>query len=302
VLHIIHVFWEPTPGFYNDGTLNLWIESPGTKGTSKQYPYQLDDHDLMSFGNIWLSNHIEHHEKKEVALPCDAQGQPIPSPVISNLSGLSDLEMVQFNPWVLNCLRIKAPLSFLKELNFQRHYFEENIQLGYDAQFWILASFELSNLMKQDNYIPSFIAKKDKGRTEYYAKWQILSQEYQKKMVALADKMPFAACLNATGVNQPLSVLNHFSEVVLNQLLRTTVFTKQIEKLTSETCLESHLQNNTKPIILSDDVWKDWKSWKNNLDYDQFGAPFYVCFRLNSPTEQDTVDSVTNPLINGAGL
>jgi SNF2 family DNA or RNA helicase len=290
VLNIIHLFWETTTCFYNDGTLMVWVESPGTQAKSKQYPYQLDKQDLMNFGNAWFANHVESYEKKEVALPCDAEGQAIPSPVIANLSGLNDLVIAQYKPWVLFVARIKEPLTFLRDLNFQRHYFEENIQLGYDAQFWILVGLELSNLIKRDNYIPAFVTKKDKNKIEYYAKWQILSQDYQKKLVVLADKMPFAACLNEKLTNQPISVLNNFSEVVLNKLLHATMYTKQLEKMTSETCIESHLNNTSKPINLSDSVWKDWKSWKNNLDYDQFGAPFYICFRLNSPNEKDSAN------------
>lgn len=288
LLNIIHLFWDSNTGFYNDGKLAIWVESPNSnKVKGNDYPYQPDKSELMRLSDTWFANHIESYGKKEVILPCNEKGQPIPSPVIANLSGLNDLVTTQYKPWILQIAWVKEPLVFLRDLNFQHHYFEDTLQLGYDAQFWISIGHELSGLIKKDHYIPAFVAKKEKNRIEYYAKWQSLSHDYQKKLSVLADKMPLSACLSETVINQPFSVLNHFSEVTLNKLLSTTPYTKQLEKLMEDSCIEPHLKGITKPIAVSDGIWKDWKSWKNNLDYDQFGAPFYVCFRLNEPDKGD---------------
>ncbi|HAU0031601.1 TPA: DEAD/DEAH box helicase [Legionella pneumophila] len=288
MLNIIHLFWDPTTGFYNDGKFVIWIESPNSnKVKGNNYPYQPDKAELMRLCDTWFASHINSYEKKEVILPCNEQGQPIPSSVIANLSGLNDLVITRHTPWVLQIAWVKEPLAFLRDLNFQHHYFEDTVQLGYDAQFWISVGLELSKLINKDHYIPAFVAKKDKNRTEYYAKWQSLSHDYQKKLSILADKMPLSACLSETLINQPFSVLNHFTEVTLNTLLNSTSYTKQLEKLTEDSCIELHLKGAMKSIALSESVWKDWKSWKNNLDYDQFGAPFYVCFRLNEPDKHE---------------
>lgn len=295
MLNIVHLFWDPRTNFYNDGKFAIWLESPNSNCSNNpmqdtDYPYQPNKAFLITLCDTWFVNHVESYGKKTVILPCNEKGQPIPSSVIANLSGLNDLVTTQCKPWILQIAWIKEPLAFLRDLNFQQYYFEDTLQLGYDARFWILIGIELSKLIKKDQYIPAFVAKKDKNRIEYYAKWQSLSHDYQKKLSTLADKMPFSACLSDTLINQPISVLQHFSEVTLNTLLGSTHYTKQLEKLAETSCIEPHLKEikeTIKPIPLSDSVWKNWKSWKNNLDYDQFGAPFYVCFRLNEPNEHN---------------
>ena len=289
MLKSIHLFWEPTTGFYNSGTLCLWVESPNSIAITSgaDYPYQLDITSLKCFGESWLAPYIRAYDTKRVIFPCNAKGRPIPSPTVANLSGLDDIVIAQCKPFVLHIINIKEPLTFLKDLNFQRHYVEDDVQLGHDAQFWITVGQELCAVIQKDYYIPAFVAKKASRQVEYYAKWQTLSQDYQKNLTVLADKMPYSACVSETAINQPLSILTNFSEVVLNQLLQSTMYTKQLDKLVLDTCIESHLKRTTQPISLSDGLWKDWKSWKNNLDYDQFGAPFHLCFRLNSPDDQN---------------
>ena len=288
MLNIIHIFWDLTTDFYNDGKLAMWMESPNLYPVGgNDYPYQPNKTALMALCDTWFSNHIESFGKKAAILPCNAKGQPIPSAVIANLSDLNDLVTTQYKPWMLEVAWVKEPLAFLRDLNFQYHYFEDTLALGYDAKVWISVGLELSQLIKKDHYIPAFVAKKDKKQAEYYAKWQILSHDYNQKLAVLADKMPLSACISETFIHQPLSLLNHFSEVTLNKLIRSTVYSKPLLKLLEDSCIESHLQDSVTPIALSDIVWKDWKSWKNNLDYDQFGAPFYVCFRLNAPDSED---------------
>ena len=39
---------------------------------------------------------------------------------------------------------------------------------------------------------------------------------------------------------------------------------------------------NSGELSTSKDLWLLWKQWQNNLSYDQFGAPFQLCIRLNS--------------------
>jgi hypothetical protein len=288
VLKIIHLFWDSTTKFYNDGKLALWIESPCNKSIKrKHYPYQPNQKELIGTCKTWFETHIDNYEKKEVMLPCNNSGNPIPSSVIANLSEVNDLVATQYTGWLLEVAWIIEPLAFLRELHYQHHYFEETLQLGFDAKLWISIGTELGQLIKKDYYIPAFSVKKHEKEIEFYGKWQIISQEYQKKLLVFANKMPLSACLSDTLINQPLSVLSHFSEVSLNKLINATSYTKQLAKFTENSCIEQHFKDLKKPILLTESEWKNWKSWKNNLQYDQFGIPFYICFRLNEPRNSE---------------
>lgn len=287
MLNIIRLFWDSNAGFFNDGKLALWIESPSSKkikGTI--YPFQPDKETLPELCNAFFPDYIESFDNRQVKLPCNASGQPIPSPIVARMSEFNDVVSTQYKPWVLQIALVEDPLAFLKELNFKQHYFESTLQPGNDALFWIAVGLELSKMMKKDHYIPAFVAQKNKKALSFYAKWQSVSQDYQEKLAMMAEKMPFSACLSDSSMSQPLSVLQNFSEVTLNKMLGSISYTGQLKKLFEGSCIESHLKGQNSAVPVSDETWKAWKSWKNNLDYDQFGAPFYLCFRLNEPQEQ----------------
>src|SRR3990167_2208065 len=127
-INIIHLFWDSMSGFYNNGTLCLWIETPNVKAFKTHYRYQANKTELILLAESWFKNHIASYDIKEVILQANIQGKAVPSPIIANLSGLDDdVTITQSMPWILHIIRIKEPLSFLKNLNFQQNYFTENI-------------------------------------------------------------------------------------------------------------------------------------------------------------------------------
>merc|ERR1711994_552882 len=101
----------------------------------------------------------------------------------------------------------------------------------------------------------------------------------------MAKSMPHVACLGDFISYDHESALQHFSEVEVTQLIANTVFSQKNYKLLEGSYIEQCL--NFKEFYVSEDIWKSWKLWTNNLSYDQFGAPFQICFRLNASNNEN---------------
>ena len=322
-MQIIHLFWQQTSNdFDNTGSLYVWLEQAklvnaqsdksaiGSK-KKKYYPFQADGKSLA----IWFTEHfskflsVKKHTLTKttfqdpciaqltVRLPCNQAMQPIPSPVITNLSAKVDVQVdsiyADMASFVLNGIKIEQPLAFMKELNFLSYYFEDDVQLADDAKFWLKMAAELSRVIQKDQYIPFLIAQKIKTTTEFHHKWQPMSADYQQRLQKIAPLMPFSACLaddllhkNAELV--PIALLKHFSEVVLNQVINSTIYPTTVHKQLQDSFIGSSL-NFSQPQV-SEKQWKSWQLWHNNLQYDQFGSPFQLCFRLNEATSSNGID------------
>ena len=283
-MHIIHLFWQQiSQKFNNSGRLLLWIETALPINKKGYYPYQLNEDDLSQWYQSTLASQAEV-VKIKVNLPCNKEGDVIPSPVIANLNDLTDTASKQMVTYTLQAIEVAEPLSVIKELKFLQFYFEENFRLGDDALFWISMAKEIGTLIKKDLFIPVLVATKQRNKITYYSKWQPCSSSFDSRLEKIAKIMPYSACLGQFNAFNQESALNHFSEVSLTQLIASTCYTKKLTKNFSDTFLENTL--NLESFNLPESVWKDWKMWANNLSYDQFGAPFQLCFRLNSATNE----------------
>lgn len=186
---------------------------------------------------------------------------------------------------MINTVNVNYAIEFLKDLNFKSYHFDDNYQLGDDAKFWISMAYELSRLIKKDQYIPYLVAKKSGNSVKYYGKWQPISSAYNQRLSQIAKSMPHASCLGDFISYDHESALQHFSEVEVTQLIANTVFSQKNYKLLEGSYIEQCL--NFKEFYVSEDIWKSWKLWTNNLSYDQFGAPFQICFRLNASNNEN---------------
>jgi len=192
-------------------------------------------------------------------------------------------------------MEVIDPICFLKELNFQSYHFEDDIILADDAKFWIKMAYELSFIIKKDQYIPALVAYKTKKNTQYHTKWQTLSGEYHDRLKMIAEHMPFCTCLGDFEHFDPLSALHHFSDVVLNELISKTTYSQKNIKSVEDTFIEEALKGlpiNDKftadqSSSLNEQTFKTWKIWQDNLVYDQFGALFQLCFKLIEASEPD---------------
>jgi SNF2 family DNA or RNA helicase len=284
-MNIIHLFWQQTTTtFNNTGNLVLWIESDQVITKKTIYSYQLNEANLVD----WLKTTVKGNyqfKKIKVKLPCDQENKEIPSPIIANLNNINDTQYTNNRIFELNAIVIDEPIKFLKDLNFQSYYFDEQCKLGDDAIFWINMAYELSYIIKHDQYIPSIIAAKSKKGIDYYSRWQPMSSAYNDRLNQAATYMPISACLGEFSSYDPSSVLHNFSEVSLTNFISHTVYPQKLYKMFEGTFIEQSL--DCSKSYLSEEMWKDWKLWQNNLAYDQFGSPFQICFRLNSAQNEE---------------
>ncbi|MEZ9820280.1 DEAD/DEAH box helicase [Shewanella sp. 10N.286.45.A1] len=280
-MQLIHVFWLPTlSGFDNTGQLYLWLEHQNKQPYSELYPYQPSSSQFINFVHSQLKMD-PCFESIEVTLPCNAGGEPTTSPLIANLNNIEDNLGVNYQPFTLDAVLIENPISFLKQLNFQSYHLDEETLLADDTKFWIKMAYELSHIINQDQYIPALVTPDSR---RYYPKWLLLSAEYGKRLTMIADKMPLSACLGDFSHFDAQSALEHFSDVMLNSLIDATKLPKKQLKSVEHTFIESLLTQQNNPI--DEQTYKDWKLWHNNLQYDQFGAEFQLCFKLHEASGQ----------------
>lgn len=142
MLNIIHLFRDSVPS----SELYLWVEAPTARYYAARYPHQLDETALRQFNQSRFSNHHFIYDEHVVSLPCDGDGVPVPSLWIADFVATDDRIMTQYLPWTLCVARVKEPQAFLLELNVQKNYFEENVRLACDAQYWIVAGLQRETL------------------------------------------------------------------------------------------------------------------------------------------------------------
>lgn len=283
-MKLIHLIWHSNPEFNNQGTLNFWIENSHQLKGKSYYPYQLTSEELRETFDCYFEKQIVKDSKLKLQIPLNKSKQVVPSPIIANLCALEDNEVHSQVLMQLDVLQIDHPLSFLKELNFKSYYFDEDMQLADDARFWIQIAKELSLLIKHDQYIPHFIASKNKRKTNYHVKWQPLSDDYNRCIKHYAKFMPYSACsLNNADA---LSIVNNFSEVVLTDFVYKTSFPQKHYRQVEGSIIDDAISFN-KHLSMTEELWKKWKFWRNNLDYDQYGAAFKLTLRLIAPSEPD---------------
>ncbi|WP_111977478.1 DEAD/DEAH box helicase [Algibacillus agarilyticus] len=287
-MQLIHLFWQATSnGFDNTGKMYAWLESAKPLRANAKckikpvYPYQLIGSELEQ----WFAKQLKltgNSTTLKVNLPVDQVGQAIPSPVIANINELEQHECAGLQRFGLNVLEIAQPLTWLKELSFQQHYFPDDIQLADDSLFWLDIAQLFSQMIKQDQYIPSVLAFKDSKKTQFTSGWQTLSSVLQDHLQTLSQQMPFAACLGEFTRYKPLSALRHFCEVELNRVIASTSFAQKHLKQVEDTFIHHNLSLDLKDKAAKPDnaIWQTWKLWQNNLSYDQFGAAFQLALRL----------------------
>ncbi len=287
-MNIIHLFWQQSSsGFGNTGKLYLWVEKDSKLNNKGLYPYQMKDDNLLEWVNINFKGTYKSKRVK-VRFPCNSKGMVIPSPIIANLTNIDDTNHADLQTYSLNVVEIDSSIKFLKELNFQSYYFEDNFKIGDDAKFWINMAYELSYIIRRDQYIPYIAAEKTKSGVNYYGKWQPISSEYDERLKKIASFMPIAACMGEFDAFSAASVLYNFSEISLTNFIAQTSYAQKTYKMVEGTLIEQCL--DLKKFNMPESVWKDWKLWSNNLAYDQFGAAFQICFRLNSASNEGGKD------------
>ena len=267
-MHIIHGTWIPenTNEFVQRGAFYLWVETDAiTNKTRKNsddiHPRHLTQTALAMFlmeklglGDMKYGELPGSFCTKYFLLPT-AGGKP--SPAFELLRYMEVEEPLEFDleAWQVNCYRVTDIIATLNDIHFIALNAAEDFQLGADFLFWHQYSLAMKGIIAKDQYIPalkyeaitSLPAKGKKAEKipsfEIHPSWELLSDIYEKNIQRYVAAMPgvCTAGLNSRdescGLFDRESLLRHFSECLLHDIVVGTPFTAKFEQQIGDTLL-----------------------------------------------------------------
>ena len=270
-MNVIHGTWIPenTPDFIQSGDFYLWVESDDVRNNTKilLHPQHLPEKPCLEFLKNELAVSPLSAEKGahlSLQLPTFA-GKPLPSPELQHVE--LD-EKVTLQNWQVYAYPLSAPLKAINNIHFLCCYQASNSRIGSDFLFWYYFSQSLKQILAKDQYLPLLLSRKTAKKIELYRRWQAVSSNYESLIQTAIAQMPLACSQHY----QAESLLRHFAEVVINELLTAAalempqVFTKKVQDDFLETIL-LHKQSTESIAICQSlpDDFKHWQQWQQKL-------------------------------------
>ena len=226
---------------------------------------------------------------------------------------------------------IIAPIALLDELHFLARHQLADVMFGSDLLFWYRYSQTLKQVILKDRYIPALkyrdLSPKSKSsppkkasqqsstkaallqqavqqnsQFELYPTWEIVSDRYETNLQRYVEYMPaictagHAAEGKASGKGElhlweRQSLLRHFSEVVLEDIVTHAVRTLAFENAIAGTlvglCFKPKKQRHPLRERRFLDLYKQWLEWRQKLARTQTKTSFYLGFQLDDPGDAD---------------
>ncbi|WP_031293495.1 DEAD/DEAH box helicase [Leptolyngbya sp. Heron Island J] len=205
-------------------------------------------------------------------------------------------------------------IPLLNELHFLTLHNLSEIQLGADLLFWFHFTQTLKRTIFKDQYIPALkyralepvkprgTAKKSSkakakaqgnepspSQFEVYGGWEFIGEEYESILKQYVEYMPLMC---AAGFAEPatkpeffdrLSLLRHFSECLLTEVVAHTQFTKAFENTITDSVLTDCLYLDVWPQAEGLEQYQQWQAWRDRIVRTQTEQPFYLYFHLQDP-------------------
>src|SRR5450755_1187845 len=321
-MHVIHGTWIPEDinEFMQKGAFYLWVETDTPSDTAPSHtgsvhPRHLGQSALVTFlhekvgmgdwGPVTLARTLS---TIYFLLPTTG-GKPAPS--FELLRYADEEEPIEFElvPWQVCCYRVPDIIATLNDIHFIALHAAEDFQLGADLLFWHQYSQTLKGIIAKDQYIPALKyqeivstsgkGKRAKTRTDvqFHPAWEMLSDTYETTIQSYVAAMP-GVC--AAGLNSPNgvalldkeSLLRHFSECLLHNVVTETPFTARFDQQIADTLLyrcvypyRPVLADASTEELLQD--YRHWLAWRANFSRAQTETGFSLCFRLEEATSTD---------------
>ncbi len=259
------------------------------------------------------------------ALPT-VNDQPLPSPELTKYleAEVPDFyEELQY--WEVDCYQTVAAtktdpshlatavnvVRFLNDVHFLALYNLGEFQLGSDLLFWYHYTQAFKPIILKDQYIPALKyrqletkTKQKKGRgksnksTDFaiYPTWEIVSEEYEENIAKYREYMP-PICLAGSSLPretveffEPETLLRHFSEYLLRNLVTHTQSTAAFAKKIADSLID-HCFHSRKPDASISNAtlpeYQQWLEWKTKIARTQADSSFHLCLQLDSATAND---------------
>ncbi|MBT4838292.1 MAG: DEAD/DEAH box helicase, partial [Methylococcales bacterium] len=309
-MFLLHTHWLPpdNPKFHNSGQLVCWLETEPVSGKKKsktQHPSHLSDKTqlLSFFGTLFKKKTMLELSFSDcvfhLKLPSN-NNSPHPSPEMMRLTDSDVSDDWQWQLWQIQGMTVCNPLLFLKEINFVAHFFESEMQLAADTKFWIQFAQQLGQLIRQQQFIPSFKQHKNKSKNiQAYPCWEPLGLVYEELLnqytLALPqickmiyEKKSKEASSQKTTCLDAESLLRHFSEQVVEELTLNVKFTKKTFSIFQSEPLADCLQPPyTAPLTFEHESWNLWQRWHQRITGQSVQATFTLGIRLLEATKEE---------------
>jgi SNF2 family DNA or RNA helicase len=308
--------------FIQDGAFYLWVETSTVqkrRNTDRRtHPFHLASADLEAFlteqlgiASATYSKTNDRISTKYFALPT-ASDRPLPSPELARYLDDIELENEGFAYWAIACYLVNTSvktnsysysqvshiIKLLNDIHFLALNNADEIQFGSDLVFWYHYTQAFKEIIFKDQYIPALKycelpatkskRKQTANRFEIYPAWEIVSEQYDAIVQKYVDYMP-AICTagRATSSDRvefftPETLLRHFSEYLLRDIITHTPSTAAFDSLISDSLLQKCFQSNNIPQQSDRALieYKQWYAWKEKITRTQTATPFDLCFQL----------------------
>ena len=320
-MHVIHGTWIPDDAheFIENGAFYLWVETDTPPGTSRRsadgvHPRHLAHKALATFlmEKLGLQEPVSGALARTLCIKYfllpTAAGKPSPS--FELLRYTDEEEPMEFDlaPWQVYCYQVPDIITALNDIHFIALNAAEDFQLGADLLFWHQYSQALKSIIAKDQYIPALkyraiSSTPPKGKRaknissfELHPAWELLSNTYETAIQRYVAAMP-GVC--TAGLNSPdgaalfgkESLLRHFSECLLHNVVTGTPFTAKFDQQIAGTLLYGcvYPYRPAPPQASADALedYKHWLAWRANLTRAHTEAGFTLCFRLEEAPSTD---------------
>ncbi len=132
---------------------------------------------------------------------------------------------------------------------------------------------------------------------EIYAGWEIISEQYEADLERFAAAMPLVCLAGATEppsppqFYDPVTLLRHFSECLLVQIVTQTPSSNAFEQKITDTLVYSCLYPDRRDLPWTTqagwELYQQWQVWRDRISRSQTEAAFYLCFQLQEPAKPE---------------
>ncbi|MBE9139940.1 DEAD/DEAH box helicase [Nodosilinea sp. LEGE 07088] len=315
---------QPAADFVQSGAFYLWIETEAKSHrrlASQIHPRHLSEPDLASALTDELG--LKSPDRRSLTafitprtflLPT-ADDQPLPSLELSRYLEAEAPDSVDWQYWQVDCYAIPILadlISVLNNLHFLAIYNLAEVQMGADLLFWYHYTQSVKQVILRDQYIPALkyrqidapkatqrqatgtktkkqAAKPEPG-FEIYPGWEIIGDRYHEHLQTYVDYMPllcvagFEALPSTPTFYDRATLLRHFSECWLDDLVRSTAmpqsYVKTVENTLIQDCLQSKAPGKSAAAL---ERYQQWQGWRDRISRSETAAPFHIGFRLQEP-------------------
>ncbi|HEY9664877.1 MAG TPA: SNF2 helicase-associated domain-containing protein, partial [Allocoleopsis sp.] len=133
----------------------------------------------------------------------------------------------------------------------------------------------------------------DSGKFEIYPSWEWIGEEYEAVIQQYVEYMPLICCAGFASPQEPAALydretlLRHFSEYLLTDLVTHVPTTQAFEKTITDSILYHCLHPSAHPWTTSDrlEQYRQWQAWRDRIRRTQTDQEFYLCFQLQDPSK-----------------